>query len=105
MQAFDRRSDLPNLLVDDAFAKVIRETQQGLRASVGFAQQFGIPVPAMSASLAYFDSYRSAQLPQNLTQAQRDFFGAHTYVRSDRPEAGAVHTDWPALIANNGGKR
>jgi len=106
MQAFERRADLPNLLLDDAFAKVMRETQQGLRASVGFAQRFGIPVPAMSASLAYFDSYRSAELPQNLTQAQRDFFGAHTYVRSDRPQAGAVHTEWSELIAkSNGGKR
>ena len=52
----------------------------------------------MSASLSYFDSYRSAQLPQNLTQAQRDFFGAHTYQRADRPGAGFVHTDWLSLL-------
>ncbi|MCA9818801.1 MAG: hypothetical protein KC652_27090, partial [Cyanobacteria bacterium HKST-UBA01] len=55
-------------------------------------------IPALSASLAYFDSYRTASLPQNLTQAQRDFFGAHTYERVDKPEAGAVHTDWPSMI-------
>jgi 6-phosphogluconate dehydrogenase len=59
-------------------------------------------VPALSASLAYFDSYRSANLPQNLTQAQRDFFGAHTYQRSDRPEEGFVHTDWQSLIRKSG---
>ena len=54
--------------------------------------------PATSAALAYFDSYRSARLPQNLIQAQRDFFGAHTYQRVDRPDAGFVHTDWPSVI-------
>ena len=62
--------------------------------------EHAIPVPALSATLAYFDSYRSAVLPQNLTQAQRDLFGAHTYQRVDRPEAGFVHTDWSALIAS-----
>ena len=64
------------------------------------AVEHGIPVPALSTSLAYFDSYRSAVLPQNLTQAQRDLFGAHTYQRVDRPEAGFVHTYWPALFAS-----
>jgi len=64
----------------------------------------GIPVPALSASLAYFDSYRSANLPQNLTQAQRDFFGAHTYERTDKPELGFMHTDWPSLIKEKTGK-
>jgi len=54
----------------------------------------GIPLPPTSAALAYFDSYRTARLPQNLTQAQRDYFGAHTYRRIDRPEAGPAHTDW-----------
>ncbi len=61
------------------------------------AQTLGIPVPAMSASLAYFDSYRTADLPQNLTQAQRDFFGSHTYERVDQPELGFVHTEWEEL--------
>jgi 6-phosphogluconate dehydrogenase len=65
---------------------------------IASAAGMGIPVPAMSASLAYFDSYTSANLPQNLTQAQRDYFGAHTYQRADRPDAGFVHTDWQALL-------
>lgn len=64
---------------------------------VAFAQSQGIPVPAMSASLAYYDSYRSERLPQNLTQAQRDLFGAHTYERTDKPNAGAIHTEWEKL--------
>ena len=68
------------------------------RRVVGVAASLGIPAPAFSASLAYFDAYTAAQLPQNLTQAQRDFFGAHTYQRADRPEAGFVHADWNALI-------
>ena len=58
----------------------------------------GIPVPAMSASLAYYDAYRSARLPANLLQAQRDFFGAHTYERIDRPAGQAFHTAWPEVI-------
>jgi 6-phosphogluconate dehydrogenase len=70
----------------------------GLRRAVGLAQSQGIPCLAFSSSLAYYDSYRSERLPQNLTQAQRDFFGAHTYERVDKPEAGFVHTDWPKLV-------
>jgi 6-phosphogluconate dehydrogenase len=69
----------------------------------------GIPIPALCASLSYFDSYRNAQLPQNLTQAQRDYFGAHSYQRADRPTAGFVHTDWTGLSTktprSNGGKK
>jgi 6-phosphogluconate dehydrogenase len=72
------------------------------RNTVATAMLSGIPVPALSASLAYFDSYRSASLPQNLTQAQRDFFGAHTYQRTDSPQAGFVHTDWQSLIRKSG---
>ena len=90
--AFRRRPDLVNLLLDDAFTSAIGERQSGWRFVVQTAVGLGIPVPAMSASLAYFDSYRSARLPANLTQAQRDFFGAHTYRRVDRE--GIVHTDW-----------
>ena len=60
------------------------------------ANQVGIPVPAFSASLDYFDSYRRADLPQNLTQAQRDYFGAHTYERVDKPKGEAFHTEWAA---------
>jgi 6-phosphogluconate dehydrogenase len=95
MQAFERRADLPNLLVDDAFRAALSGANDAWRRCVTFAQSNGIPTPAFSASLAYYDSYRTANLPQNLTQAQRDYFGAHTYQRND---AGAdtpfVHTDW-----------
>ena len=72
------------------------EAQENWRTCISVAQQHGVPVPAMSSSLAYFDSYRTANLPQNLTQAQRDFFGAHTYERVDKPELGAIHTEWEA---------
>jgi 6-phosphogluconate dehydrogenase len=95
MQAFERRADLPNLLIDDAFRGELARVQPAWRKSVALAQQSGIAVPAFSASLAYFDSYRTANLPQNLTQSQRDFFGAHTYQRNDQgPDAPFVHTDW-----------
>jgi 6-phosphogluconate dehydrogenase len=91
MRAYERRADLPNLLLDEAF--VIN--QPAWRRAVTFAQSAGIATPAFSASLAYFDSYRTASLPQNLTQAQRDYFGAHTYQRNDRgPDAPFIHTDW-----------
>lgn len=99
MQAFERTPDLPNLLLDDDIKRRVLVAEPAWRRTVQTAVFHGIPVPAMSASLAYFDSYRTAILPQNLTQAQRDLFGAHTYERVDRPEAGFVHTDWQALIA------
>lgn len=90
--AFKGRSDLPNLLLDSEFKSLIEKTQAGWRNVLSMAVQQGIPTPAMAASLGYFDMYRSANLPLNLTQAQRDFFGAHTYERVDR--SGVVHTDW-----------
>jgi 6-phosphogluconate dehydrogenase len=99
MNAFERQPDLPNLLLDTDFMTWMRRSEQSWRKLIATAVQMGIPVPALSASLSYFDSYRSPQLPQNLTQAQRDFFGAHTYQRADRPTAGFVHTDWSALFA------
>jgi 6-phosphogluconate dehydrogenase len=92
--AFRRRSDLPNLLVDDYFRAAVAERQAGWRETIRLAVAAGVPVPAFSASLAYFDAYRSARLPANLTQAQRDYFGAHTYERVDRP--GSFHTEWGA---------
>ena len=91
-RAFDRDPSLVNLLLDDAFRDAIAERQDGWRHAVQAAIGLGIPVPAMSSSLAYYDAYRSARLPANLTQAQRDFFGAHTYRRVDRE--GVFHTDW-----------
>lgn len=103
-QAFKRQGDVNNLLVDPEFSAWIVEHQGNWRYAVTTAVNAGIPVPALSASLAYFDSYRCANLPQNLTQAQRDFFGAHTYERVDRPDAGFIHTDWPSLIKEKTGK-
>ena len=97
MHAFERAPDLPNLLLDADVRRWLSEAERGWRRTVAAAVVAGIPVPAMSAALAYFDSYRSARLPQNLTQAQRDFFGAHTYQRVDRPDAGFVHTEWREL--------
>ena len=93
MRAYERRADLPNLLLDDTVRTELESTQTRWRRAVTFAQTNGIATPAFSASLAYYDSYRTADLPQNLTQAQRDYFGAHTYERNDR-ESGAVHTEW-----------
>jgi 6-phosphogluconate dehydrogenase len=93
-QAFRRDSSLVNLLLDEAFREAMGSRQDALRHVVQTAVGLGIPVPAMSVSLAYYDAYRSARLPANLTQAQRDFFGAHTYRRVDRD--GVFHTDWAA---------
>jgi 6-phosphogluconate dehydrogenase len=90
--AFTRNPALVNLMLDDSFAKALASGQQALRDVVQEAVAAGIPVPALSSSLAYYDSYRSARLPANLTQGQRDFFGAHTYRRIDRD--GVFHTDW-----------
>ena len=99
-QAYRRRPDLPNLLLDADFKAWALEAQPRWRQVVSTALSSGIPVAAMSASLAYFDTYRAASLPLNLTQAQRDFFGSHTYYRIDRPEAGPIHTDWESLVPN-----
>lgn len=90
--AFNRNKDLPNLLVDDAFRESVNSRQESWRFVIQTAIESGIPMPAMSASLAYYDSYRSERLPANLIQAQRDFFGAHTFERIDKP--GTFHADW-----------
>ena len=92
VEAYQRDLDLHNLLLDRYFTKIIRKTQRNWRVAVSTAIKHGIAVPAFSASLAYFDSYRQARLPANLLQAQRDFFGAHTYERIDKP--GVFHTEW-----------
>jgi 6-phosphogluconate dehydrogenase len=94
--AYGRAPDLRNLLLDQEFSAWMEGAQKNWRTCLSVAQQHGVAVPAMSASLAYFDSYRTESLPQNLTQAQRDYFGAHTYERVDKPELGAIHTDWEA---------
>ncbi|HET6385582.1 MAG TPA: NADP-dependent phosphogluconate dehydrogenase, partial [Armatimonadota bacterium] len=98
-KAYDRKPDLPNLLLDDEFNKFMQKAQPNWRKTVITAHTLGIPVLAIGASLSYFDSYRTANLPQNLTQAQRDFFGAHTYERVDHPERGFVHTEWAQKLA------
>jgi 6-phosphogluconate dehydrogenase len=91
-QAFQRNTGLLNLLLDDAFRTAVEERQEALRFVVQTAVGLGIPVLALSASLGYFDAYRSERLPANLTQAQRDYFGAHTYRRIDKD--GSFHTEW-----------
>jgi len=90
--AFSRNPALVNLMLDDRFSASLGSGQQALRDVMQTAVSAGIPVPALSSSLAYYDSYRTARLPANLTQGQRDFFGAHTYRRVDRD--GVFHTDW-----------
>jgi 6-phosphogluconate dehydrogenase len=91
-RAFSEAPALANLLMDDKLGAQLQDAQAGWRRIASTAVAAGIPVPAMTASLAYFDSYRTARLPQNLTQAQRDAFGAHTFERVERP--GFVHVDW-----------
>jgi 6-phosphogluconate dehydrogenase len=93
-EAFDKNPKLPNLMLDDYFRGEIERCQHGWRRAVGAAVVHGIPVPAMTSALAYFDGYRSARLPANLLQAQRDYFGAHTYERADRPRGQFFHTNW-----------
>jgi 6-phosphogluconate dehydrogenase len=93
-RAYEKSPNLDNLLLDETVRGEVARASSGWRKIVGLAAEAGIPLPATTASLAYFDSYRTASLPQNLTQAQRDAFGAHTYERSDGKVAGAIHTEW-----------
>jgi 6-phosphogluconate dehydrogenase len=97
-EAYLRSPGLSNLLLDQEFSAKIDQAQFGWRSVVSSATQQGLPVLAMSSSLGYFDMYRTANLPLNLTQAQRDFFGSHTYERVDKPEKGFVHTEWEELL-------
>jgi 6-phosphogluconate dehydrogenase len=96
--AFSRSQATNNLLTDKEFASFLAGAQQKWRHAITTAQLMGIPVPALAASLSYFDSYRSEKLPQNLTQAQRDYFGAHSYEVVGKPQLGLVHSDWQSLI-------
>ncbi len=93
-EAFDKKPKLANLLFDDYFKGEIKKSQKGWRNIVAIAAKRGIPAPAFSTALAFFDSFRSAVLPANLLQAQRDFFGAHTYERVDKPRGEFFHTNW-----------
>ena len=94
-EAFERDAGLENLLLDPYFKHAVESNQDGWRQVVGTAARLGIPVPAISAALNYYDGYRSERLPHNLLQAQRDYFGAHTYERIDRE--GNFHSDWIKL--------
>ena len=94
-EAFDAEPNLENLLLNDYFKNAIESSQDAWRKVVSISALAGIPVPAFSTALAYFDSYRNARLPANLLQAQRDYFGAHTYQRTDKE--GTYHTDWLSL--------
>jgi 6-phosphogluconate dehydrogenase len=91
-EAYDRDSNLSNLLLDEYFKEIVESYQYALRDVISTAVQNGIPVPGFSAALSYYDSYRTETLPANLIQAQRDYFGAHTYERTDRE--GIFHTEW-----------
>jgi 6-phosphogluconate dehydrogenase len=93
-EAFDRNPKLANLMLDPFFTSELDRAQHGWRRVVASAALQGIPVPAMSSALAYYDGYRTARLPANLLQAQRDYFGAHTYERIDKPRGEFFHTNW-----------
>ena len=91
-EAFDNNPRLDNLLLAPYFKEALEKAEKGWRLVIATATELGIPVPGFSSALAYFDSYRCARLPANLVQAQRDFFGAHTYKRIDKE--GTFHSDW-----------
>jgi len=93
-EAFEKNSELTNLLLDPFFKEAVEKAQPAWRRVVTAAIEMGIPVPAMSSALAFYDGYRSARLPANLLQAQRDYFGAHTYERVDKPRGEFFHTNW-----------
>lgn len=95
-EAFDKNNQLENLLLDDYFKEAIDKAQVNWRSVIAQAVHSGIPIPTFSSALAYYDSYRSAILPQNLLQAQRDYFGAHTYERTDENRGEFFHFDWSA---------
>ncbi len=99
-KAYDKKSDLANLLFDDYFRKEIQGSEASWRKVVAQAAQAGIPTPCFSTSLAFFDGYRTGRLPANLIQAQRDFFGAHTYERTDAPRGKFFHTNWTGTGGN-----
>jgi 6-phosphogluconate dehydrogenase len=99
-QAYDKNPDLENLLLADFFIDAMKQAEAGWREAVILGIQLGIPTPAFSSALAYFDGYRTERLPANLLQAQRDYFGAHSYERIDKPRGEFFHTDW----TGHGGK-
>ena len=94
-EAYQRDPQLVNLLLDPYFKQIMDASQKQWRQVVAIAVEHGVPVPSFASALTYFDSYRTSRLPQNLLQAQRDFFGAHTYERMDQPRGHYYHVDWP----------
>ena len=94
MKAYAADPDLTNLLLDPFFKEQIQQAEAAWRRVISTAVTLGIPVPAMSSALAFFDGYRRDTLPANLLQAQRDYFGAHTYERLDKPRGEFFHTNW-----------
>jgi len=103
-EAFRKEPGLTNLTLADPFREMLRATEAGFRRSVAAAAKQGIPTPALASSLAWFDGMRTPRLPQNLTQAQRDAFGAHTWLREDRPDGKPIHSDWLEQRATAPGK-
>jgi 6-phosphogluconate dehydrogenase len=93
-EAYERNDDLQNLLLDPFFSKQISVNQMNWRRAVAEAAMTGIPVSALSSALSYYDSYRTAVLPANLLQGQRDYFGAHTFERTDKAKGKTFHVDW-----------
>jgi 6-phosphogluconate dehydrogenase len=93
-EAYDNNPQLTNLLLDDFFSKLLNDYHASWRSAIIHAIQFGVPTPAFSTALSFYDGYRTARLPANLLQAQRDFFGAHTYERVDKPRGEFFHTNW-----------
>ncbi len=100
-QAFDKNSKLEILLLDEFFATEIKRAEAGWRKAVTIGIELGIPTPAFASALAFYDGYRSERLPANLLQAQRDYFGAHTYERVDKPKGEFFHTNWTGHGGNN----
>jgi 6-phosphogluconate dehydrogenase len=92
--AFDRDPKLQNLLLDKFFSSAISKYQPSWRKAIIYGVRVGVPMPAFTTALAFYDGYRTARLPANLLQAQRDFFGAHTYERVDKPRGEFFHTNW-----------
>ena len=93
-EAFDKNHALGNLLLDSFFSGILNQYQDSWRRALVAAVSSGIATPAFSTALAFFDGYRAERLPANLLQAQRDYFGAHTYERIDQPRGQSYHTDW-----------
>ena len=93
-KAFEKNPDLENLIMDKYFSGIIKKGEKAWRTVISESVKAGIPVPAFSSALSFYDGYRRAQLPANLLQAQRDYFGAHTFERTDRPRGEYFHSEW-----------